>query len=186
MTNSLKICAASVVFFTAAVLLAACSGETVESKYSKYRASFSLAPVNTIAPLNNAMSSYGDFCAIWADANYYYFKSLTSQTNVNRTALAAYKTYICIGGFIVGRASTTELGTADYPMLCYDRACPNCYHDDLIAHAMTLSNGGLAVCSRCHRTYDLNNEGVVVSGDKGRHLERYHIAYNGSSISIYN
>lgn len=86
----------------------------------------------------------------------------------------------------MGRASQTELGTADYPYLCYDLCCSNCYSNDAIARNLSLEDGGRASCSRCHRTYDLNNDGVVVSGDKGRKLERYHINYNGTAIMIAN
>lgn len=168
------------------ILPVACDNDSVESKFSKFRASFSLSPVNTIAPLNQAMTSFGKFCTITNTGQYYYFRTLTNSTQVNRDAYAAYRTFICIGGFIVGRASQTELGTADYPYLCYDLCCSNCYSNDAIARNLSLEDGGRASCSRCHRTYDLNNDGVVVSGDKGRKLERYHITYNGTAIMIAN
>ena len=170
----------------AIILLAACDADTVESKFSKYRASFSLSPVNTIAPLNQALTSFGDFCTITADANHYYFSTLRNSQSVNRDAYAAYKTFICIGGFIVGKSSQTELGTNDYPLLCYDLCCPNCYRDDNIAKRMSLEEGGRASCSRCHRTYDLNSEGAVVSGEKGHKLERYRMSYNGTAIMVAN
>ncbi len=169
-----------------ALLTTACDSDTVESKYSKYRASFSLSPINTIAPLNSALSTYGEFCTITADANHYYFRTLTNSLPVNRDAFSAYKTYICIGGFVVGRSTQTELGTSDYPVVCYDLACPNCYHEDMIAKNMTLENGGRVSCSRCSRTYDLCNEGLVVSGNKGRKLERYRISYSSTAIMISN
>lgn len=169
-----------------AVMATACDSDTVESKYSKYRASFSLSPINTIAPLNSALTSYGTFCTITADANHYYFRSLENSFTVNRDAFAAYKTYICIGGFVVGRSSQTELGTGEYPVVCYDLACPNCYHEDMIAKNMSLESGGRVSCSRCSRTYDLNNEGVVVSGSKGKKLERYRISYSSTTIMIAN
>lgn len=169
----------------AAALLAACDGDTVESQYSKLRASFSYSPVNTIAPLTQALGSYGEFCTITADASHYYFATLTNSAQVNRDAVAAYRTFICIGGFIVGRSSQTDIGTANYPLLCYDLACPNCYREDFYKN-LRLQNGGTAVCQRCGRTYDLNNGGVIVSGNKGRKLERYRISYDGTSIMVAN
>ena len=168
------------------VLLSACDTETVESKYSKYRASFSLSPINTISPLSNALTSFGEFCTITANTRQYIFTSLTKSQPVNRDAYTGYKTYICIGGFVVGRSSQTELGTADYPVVCYDLACPNCYHDDMIAKNMTLESGGRISCPRCHRIYDLNNGGLVVSGNKGRKLERYRISCTDNAIMIAN
>ncbi len=169
-----------------AATLVACDGDTVESKFSNNRASFSFSPVNTIAPLTQAMGSYGEYCTISADALHYYFHTLNNSAQINRDAYAAYKTFICIGGFIVGRSSLTELGTGDYPYLCYDLACPNCNYNDNIAKALTLENGALASCSRCHRTYDLSNGGLVVSGEKGRKLERYRISYTSTAIIIAN
>ncbi len=168
------------------MLITACDADTVESKFSTYRASFSLSPVNTIAPLNQALNSFGEFCTITADSKRYYFRTLENSQPVNRDAYAAYKTFICIGGFIVGKSSQTELGTNGYPLMCYDLCCPNCWHNDNIAKNMSLKEGGRASCNRCHRTYDLNNEGLIVSGEKGRKLERYRINYNGTAIMIAN
>lgn len=176
----------AILLLVAAIALTSCSSDDVDSKYSSYSASFSLSPVNTIAPLTNAMSSYGEFCTITKGTNTYNFHTLTEDASVNRTALSNYKTFICIAGFIVGRSSSTELGTGNYNYVCYDLACSSCYHDDLVSRALTLESGGRAYCSRCKRTYDLNNDGLIVSGNKGTKLERYHINYNTLSIYIYN
>lgn len=175
------------ILLLAAVLLAACDGDTVESRYSKLRASFYLMPVNTIAPLTQAMGSYGEFCTITSDGSHYVFRTLTNSAQVNIDAeYAAYRTFICIGGFIVGRSSQTDLGTGTYPYLCYDLACPNCYREDIYKN-LSLGSGGLAACDRCHRTYDLNNGGAIVSGNKGRKLERYRtVIYDGTSITLAN
>ena len=117
---------------------------------------------------------------------YYHFSSLTSTAQVNRTALSAYQTYICIGGFIVGRSALNDIGSAEYPVVCYDRACPNCWSSDNIAKAMRIEENGHAVCDRCHRTYDMNNEGLIVEGDKGRKLIRYRVSYVSNTLAINN
>lgn len=175
------------------MLLPACDADTVESKFSKLRASFSLSPVNTIAPLNQAMTSKGAiFCTITFDTRnmLYVFRTLTNSQTQQVTAEAAYKAIRCIGGtgggFIVGEAELPDLGTSSTPYLCYDLCCPNCWRDDNIAKNMKLEEGGRASCSRCHRAYDLSNEGLIVSGEKGRKLERYRMSYNSMAIMIAN
>ncbi len=176
-------------FVILAVMLmfaAACDDDTVESKFSNYRASFTFSPVTSVAPLHGALNGLGEYCAIWADANYYYFSSLVGSAQVNRTALSAYRTYICIGGFIVGRSSLNDIGSAEYPLVCYDRACPNCWHEDNISKAMRIEENGHAVCDRCHRTYDMNNGGTIVAGDKGKKLIRYRVNYTSNTLAINN
>ncbi len=175
-------------FIAAAMLLSltSCANEMVESKFSNYRASFTFSPVTSVPPLQGALNGFGEYCAIWADANYYHFSSLTSTAQVNRTALSVYQTYICIGGFIVGRSALNDIGSAEYPVVCYDRACPNCWSSDNIAKAMRIEENGHAVCDRCHRTYDMNNEGLIVKGDKGRKLIRYRVSYVSNTLAINN
>lgn len=175
-------------FIAAAMLLSltSCANEMVESKFSNYRASFTFSPVTSVPPLQGALNGFGEYCAIWADANYYHFSSLTSTAQVNRTALSVYQTYICIGGFIVGRSALNDIGSAEYPVVCYDRACPNCWSSDNIAKAMRIEENGHAVCDRCHRTYDMNNEGLIVEGDKGRKLIRYRVSYVSNTLAINN
>lgn len=177
---------AAVALLMATALLAACGNDNVDSKYSNYRASFSLSPINTISPLTAALNSYGEFCTISATTSQYIFRSLTNSEQVNRDAYTAYRTFICIAGFIVGRTSMTELGTGNYPVVCYDLACPNCYSSDGISRALSLQSGAKAKCTRCSRVYDLNNEGIITDGENGKHLERYHISYSSTTIMISN
>lgn len=171
------------------VVPASCGGDsTAVSKFSKYRAALQLTGIQTIAPLTAAITSFGEYCTITLDKSgaKYEFASLTTKASVNRTGIDAYRTYICIGGFIVGRSSMTELGSAEYPLMCYDLACSNCYHDDAISKALSLVSGGRATCPRCHRTYDLNNDGLVVDGEKGRKLERYRVMATSTTLSVAN
>lgn len=170
-----------------AALLAACGDDTAQSEYSRLRAAFFYTPVNTVAPLTQAMGSFGEYCVIRADMKSYSFSSLThvKPHTVARTADAAYRRYVCISGFIVGRSAQTEIGTAVYPLLCYDLACPNCYREDIYKD-LSLASGGKATCPRCRRTYDLDNKGIVVAGEKGRKLERYRMSYDGITIAVAN
>ena len=51
---------------------------------------------------------------------------------------------------------------------------------------MRIEENGHAVCDRCHRTYDMNNEGLIVKGDKGRKLIRYRVSYVSNTLAINN
>lgn len=169
-------------------LLTACSGDDAQSEYSKYRAALSLTGIETITPLRNALGSFGEYCTVTADLSGKYFQcsTLHSSQRVNRTGADAYHVYTCIAGFIIGRSSLTEIGTGNYPLLCFDLACPNCYADDGISRALSLKEGGLAYCSRCKRTYDINDRGIVSDGKAGRKLERYHIIASASALMVTN
>lgn len=172
----------------AVLLLAACSDDSAEGTYSSDRASFICRSVSTIAPLRTALNSYGEFCMIYADVNYYYFHSSTvTAPPVPKTQSSLYQSYICHAGFIVGKGGIVELGSADYPLLCYDLVCPNCYHDNSITRRLAFAEQqGSVVCNSCHRRYDLNNQGLIVEGEKGRKLLRYHISYAADVMAISN
>lgn len=169
-------------------LATACSDDGVEGLYASDRASFICRSVSTIAPLRTALNSYGEFCMIYADVNYYHFASPTvTAPPVPKTQQSLYQSYICHAGFIVGKGGIVELGSADYPLLCYDLVCPNCFRENSITRRLAFAQQqGIVVCNSCHRHYDLNNLGVIVQGDKGRKLLRYHISYAADVMAISN
>jgi len=80
-------------------------------------------------------------------------------------------------GLIVG------FGNLDNPPVfyAYDAVCPNCYevHAAGCYKPMTMNSAGIASCSLCSRTYNLNTGGNIVSGDKGRQLYRYRATTSG-------
>ena len=63
-------------------------------------------------------------------------------------------------------------------------ACSNCYEESNIAKRMILQESGFAHCSRCQRTYDLNNQGIVSIGKGGRTLFRYRVNYLASTGTL--
>lgn len=165
-----------------------CSSDNSYTAYSRYRASFTYYTVMTTTPLKNALTSPGEYCAISLTANRKLnFVSPTLSQQVDVTASAVYQSYTCVGGFIAGMSNMPEMGADTQGLVAYDLVCANCYRNDAIQRALTLHEGGKAYCQRCKRTYDLNSKGIVSSGDKGRPLERYHIAYDGNNrMSIWN
>ena len=163
------------------------SGETY-TKYSRYKAEFAYYHVQTTTPLRSALYSPGDFCTIKLTIKkQLHFSTFTQQQKVDVTAPNMYQNYVCISGFIVGYSNMIELGADSPTQVCYDLACPNCYRESSIKRDLAIKEGGFAYCSRCKRTYSLNNFGTVQAGDAGRPLERYHISLpNQYSMNIYN
>ena len=66
----------------------------------------------------------------------------------------------------------------------YDRECPNCFDSNALplrSYPLKVNSAGIASCSNCHRTYDLNNGGVIVSGNGGKKMTRFHAATTGAN-----
>ncbi|MEG1581008.1 MAG: hypothetical protein RR386_07090 [Bacteroidaceae bacterium] len=178
-----------ILFFLFVCLMAgftSCSDE-IQNTYSRSRASFLFKPTTAAAPLQAALNSYGEYCDIRYDASKYYFTSLNASYTYTRSAVDIRNQTISMSnGFIVGRSSLTDMGSDKQPIVCYDRVCPNCFRESYITRALTLKEGGLAFCSRCTRTYDLNNLGIISSDTTGVKLERYSIAYGNNTLAISN
>ena len=57
-----------------------------------------------------------------------------------------------------------------------DYAPPNCFdlrELPLRNYELTINNMGIATCNHCHRKYNLNTGGNIVSGGSGKKLTRY-------------
>lgn len=169
-------------------LLGGCSGDTVETTYCNYRAYFRYDNVIGVAPLNAALNGFGEYCTIYTGNNKLYFKSRTSELSTPLTAIAYYQQYVSIAGFIVGRSNIPDMTTQNLEIYAFDRTCPNCWNDNSISRPLELHENGEVYCSRCKRTYDLNNGGRQKSGDKGSKafLYRYRVTYNGSNTLLIN
>lgn len=162
------------------MLLATGCAEKATDRYAHIRAFLQFRPVSASAPLLSAVSNQGMFCTIRIGTSQFLFTGPTGAssswpiTDVVRN----YGQPECVAGFVVGIASTPDLN-GQMPLLAYDLACPNCYAGDaMITKELTLSGERLS-CSRCHRIYDLQSDGIVVSGDPGQPLLRYRsVVYN--------
>lgn len=170
------------------ILSASCSEDDIQKMYSRRRAYFYYNKVETTLPLKYALNSPGEYCAIYLQPKRIHFYSLNKTHEEPVTDNSMYLKYICIAGFIVGRGNMPETGAIDLPTLCYDLACPNCYDESSISKRLILKEGGKAECDRCHRIYDLNNIGMIIQGEKGKKLERYHVNYDApyTTLIVYN
>ena len=170
------------------LLFAACGDDVVSNKYCSLPARFQFTPVNSISQLYSSCESMGEWCTILLQGSKFYFtKANGSQGEANRTALDGYTGfYMGLSGFIVGLPNIPEMGETFSVVTCYDLACRNCYDDYLVARRMELREGGAAYCSRCQRTYNLNNTGQVSSGEAGKPLFPYRVYYGNNTLSINN
>ena len=174
--------------FLFSLLFASCSGELVSNKYCNLPARFVFTPVNSISQLYTSCESMGEWCSVEVDGNRFLFtKPNGSQGIANRLSIQGYSGfYMGLSGFIVGLPNVPEVGEMESVVTCYDLACRNCYEDYYVARRLTLQEGGYAYCSRCRRTYDLNNVGQVSSGESGMPLFRYRVYYGNNTLNINN
>ncbi|MCR4853479.1 MAG: hypothetical protein K5893_07810 [Prevotella sp.] len=179
------------------ILTVVCSlfgcGET-EFEYSGHHAYFvfdnSLHLDPTLSSAMNVMSP-GIFCRISIqEVNRINFDSnqgLSSQATLNAVEL---KRRMELGifngsGVIVGFATLSQ----PVAFCVYDAQCPNCYDETMMPRYMlTMDTAGKATCKSCGRTYDLNNDGIISSGNNGKKLFHYRAQTTGpfGVLSINN
>ena len=108
----------------------------------------------------------------------------TSQDNITTAIEKDYTAYILgtNNGLIIGYSS---LGNG---LFAFDRQCPNCISDyNRYNYPLHWDNNGQWVkCSQCQRTYDLNNFGVIIHGEKGSKLIRYKAFFDGTRLTVRN
>ncbi len=167
--------------------LAACK-EDVRNTYSNYPAYFVYKNVSTVPQLNAALNSPGIFTTIRLDRERVLFSDARGHTTpVNLTAIAGNSSLqMGIAGFITGLPNMPEPGSSILTPVCFDLACPNCYSAYNIERKLDLKEGGYASCKACERGYNLNNQGLVSSGQEGHSLFRYRITYSGNTVAVNN
>lgn len=176
--------ACAVVLATLAAATSCTEGDTL---YCKFPARFVVDNIYSVPQLYTACNSMGQFCTIRAVNQQYIFSDSKGSTPVNQTALGNYSGfYMGLSGFIVGLPYIPEMGHDFSQVVCFDLACPNCYQDFNITKRMTLQADGTVRCGSCSRTYDLNNQGLVSSGEPGRRLYRYRVSYISNTLVISN
>jgi len=188
--NKLNIRRASVWGGLVGVLLCcSCKDGEVNNKYCNLPARLSIENVLQSPHLFTACESWGEFCTITSDGQKFHFTDASNHSSsINISAIAAYGSYNLglSSGYIVGRLSIPEIGETDRRVVCYDRACSNCYQKYNITKPLRLQTGGYAKCNNCGRTYNLNDIGNLSEGPAGRPLYRYRVSYIGQNLLIFN
>ena len=170
------------------LLLVACSGGESNNKYSNLRARLSIDNVLQASVLHAACESMGEFCAITSDGQSLIFTNAAGKTSkIPLTAMSDYSGYNLglNSGYIVGRLAIPEMGEDNVRVVCFDRACPNCYQNYNITKPLALQTSGYAFCKNCNRTYNLNDCGSLSDGPSGRNLYRYRVTYITNSMGLW-
>ena len=175
-------------FLICCLMLAGCKDGEVTNKYCNLPARLNIENVLQAPVLYTCCESMGEFCSITSDGQRFIFTDATNHSSsINVTAIAAYGSYMPgLSGFIVGRLTIPEIGEDIARVVCYDRACSNCYQNYNITKPLQLRTGGYAKCNSCGRTYNLNDIGNVSDGPTGRPLYRYRVSYIGQTLLIFN
>ena len=178
-----------VCFLYSLILLTSCKDGVVSNKFCDLPARLTIENVPQAPVLFTACESMGEYCYVTSDGQRFSFTDATNHTSyINITAISSYSGYyLGLSGFIVGKLTIPEMGEDYVRVVCYDRACSNCYQKYHITKPLVLQVGGSAYCKNCQRTYDLNNVGNVTSaGPAGRPLFRYRVNYIGNVLVINN
>ena len=167
-------------------LMALCSCGAEDSYSRKFLCQFTFLtqnhPGNT---LEVALTGSGTFTFVKASSEHGVWHILSNPNDArNYTENIAitsaiekqYATYSNLGannGIIIGHTNFSGL-------VAYDRQCPNCisqYGGTYYPLAWDATNYQHVICSKCHRTYDLEYGGVL-DGASGERLMQYPISYS--------
>lgn len=191
MKRPLVRCLAFITGLSGALLLTACGADDVDSLYANIRAYYRFNAVTAATPLYTAVNNPGQFCTITfsgkSGAYTYTFTSPDGQTaTYPETAVSGYTPPECICGFVVGTSAIPDLSTGE-SLVAYDLVCPNCYEDNVLNLRLSFTGTRQLKCASsrgCGRVYDLDNSGCVSSGESGRALFRYHVAYSSTNNTL--
>lgn len=164
-----------------------------ESPFARRPAFFRFSPV-TAAPktLLPALNSPGEWAIVTMTPTHYVFKTPRGMSDsYPRTQLDQYGTTAWVSGLIVGTPPIPEIGASGFTPVVYDLVCPSCFDEGGIKRELSFTDIdlGRVSCTRCHRTYDLHNYGIVIEGAASPHdprLFRYRYTYNNDAFVVHN
>lgn len=164
-------------------VFSSCSKDPATKMYSTEHLVRCFFNVPQYTQLFNTLGSFGEFATIRVQKGQGIIKMSSNIGSTDYPILADMRGFqFGLGGIIVG---TNYYG--EY--LAFDLACPNCNRAD---RRLTIGDAGIAKCTKCGISYDLNNYGVIsavtstILYDAPRGLFRYRILYDGTNLSVYN
>ena len=178
-----------IIILSALFMLIACK-DVIDYEYSNYHCNLTIDnSVHLDATLASSMNalSPGVFTTIkplYRDG-VYYFHFINNQGLESKKQFNAIderlQSNLRVGmsnGLIVG------FGNLDTPahFYAYDLQCPNCFDIDALPqhnYELTVTGTGIATCKTCHRSYNLNTGGNIVSGERGKTMIRYRASTTG-------
>ena len=176
------------------LLLFTASCNDSQFEFSTYKAFFIFDNSTHLEPaLSTAMNPLtpGIFCHItMSSGNSFSFTNNQGQSGRQTASALELKRTILLGiynesGVFVGYGMLTD----PVQFFAYDAQCPNCYKEsNLPRYPLSMTSDGHAKCSRCNRTYDMNNYGIISDGEAGDKLIRYRAQTTGPNgvLSINN
>lgn len=165
------------VLFCYSLLFVACG---IKKEYAPLRAFLHIENVSTLAPLYESLTGHGSFCRIsFEPSGYRCVTNRGSKAFRPFTQIDRLNPPVAVAGIIVGLPNMPDLDGGMHP-IAYDGVCVNCYEElDKVVNVDFFKQGTAYVrCRSCKRVYDLNNKALVVEGQKGRPLYRYHLQYD--------
>lgn len=162
-----------------AAVAASCSN-SYELFCTKYRANFRCDP--TVPPFN-VTTSLGSFVSVRCPAEELIVTD--SEGHVTRwpvTEIEKRNFAMGLSGFIIG---TPTLDNDRCAVYAYDLACPIC---DKASVRLKFNSLGVATCPDCGSTFNLNNNGIVISSESEhqRPLYRYPVSQTLQSLIVTN
>lgn len=185
-----------------AMTFAACTPNgNFTNEFCGYRCRFFCNLINIAdTPLNNAVTGlYSNTFAIFSVQNHYSGSAVVKYDIISyvyggKQVVKSISDYSAQDGRIIGLNNGLIVGHSslqDGALYVFDQICPNCFEKN--NHGVSPSfmlhfdkNSNNVTCDECHRTYGLLNGGVVVSGENGTKLFRYHASYDAQTFRIVN
>lgn len=159
------------------ILVGAACSRSYEVFSNKYLVSFSCNI--TGAPFNKIQTS-GYFLAVRATATKDGYKVKEPDGREQTYPYTEVQSRVFsfgLAGLIIGKP---YFGDGEY--YAYDLGCPHC---DRASSYLSVNAQGIATCSKCSNSYDLNNSGAPKTGDS-RPLYRYRTSLNGNILMVHN
>ena len=171
-------------YFFALIILLVVSGCSKVGNYQVYSNKYYVYYVcNTAVSPFNQITGLGRFIGV--RINSMTLETIDSDGNkskhqISETDLRSFS--MGLGGLIIG---TPALNNDNQEVYAFDLACPIC---DKAKHRLTFNNIGIASCSNCNSTWNLNNNGFIQSStaENARPLYRYPVRVYNNYITVSN
>lgn len=183
-----------IIYCLLALTLTACGGEVV-NEYSRYSCYYNVRMDYIYdTPLIGAINGTNFFATMSVNSinkgryqlisQMYGSEKNTKDITLTGVDINQTRTIGLNNGLIVGRSSFQE-----GQLYVFDQICPNCYSQNLFvndSYMLKLSDSMNAECGKCKRKYGLINGGVVVAGEQGTKLFRYHAGTDATIFWVSN
>ena len=162
------------------LLATACEKNSYSTFSTKYRVYFSCE--TSVSPYNQ-LTTPGRFLSVRKNEGK--LSMTDSDGNKYEEALSEIKngTFILgLGGLIIG---TPTFNNDNMSIWAYDLGCPEC---DAPTTRLKFNLEGIASCSKCQGSWNLNADGTPVNtdGEQHRPLYRYPTSFNNGILTVSN